>query len=76
MPYFIAIAHTSYIGSFRGDWSVIPEVLGTSQKYAQANCLAPVGKHACWPQEPPIYVSYGGPIDQVRTQRVQEQVQA
>ena len=76
VPYFMATPCTSYTGSLGEISQLSPQVLGKRQKYAQANCLALVGKHACWPQEPPIYVSDGGPNDSIRTQRAQEQVQA
>jgi hypothetical protein len=32
-PYFIATPHRTYKGTFGGDWSVNPQVLGPSQKY-------------------------------------------
>jgi hypothetical protein len=40
VPYFIAIPHTKYLGSFGRDWSTISQVLSSKQKYVQASCHA------------------------------------
>ncbi|XP_053435001.1 syncytin-1-like [Nycticebus coucang] len=71
-----AILTRHFSGTFGGEWDTVPQVRGTSNKYAQSGCPNTVGKTICWNKTPPVHVSDGGgPQDQVRQNIVQKQLE-
>ncbi|CAO2610600.1 Envelope glycoprotein [Lemmus lemmus] len=71
--YFTARANLLLIGNAGGDWSIKPQIWGSTNKYSQASCTVPVGSLACWNKIAPIHVSDGGgPTDAVREVQVHE----
>lgn len=73
--FFVATATKKMSGRVTGDWSIQPQVVG-STKILQASCNVDVGKMACWPKNAPVHVSDGGgPTDLVREARVHEEIQ-
>ncbi|XP_041524945.1 syncytin-1-like [Microtus oregoni] len=74
--YFTALVTHHWKGNAGGDWSVQPQILGSTNKLSQASCTVPIGKLACWNKNAPIHVSDGGgPTDTVREVQIQEEVQ-
>ncbi|XP_053435842.1 syncytin-1-like isoform X2 [Nycticebus coucang] len=71
-----AILTRHFSGTFGGEWDTVPQVWGTSNKYAKSGCPDTVGETVCWNKTPPVHVSDGGgPQDQVRQNIVQKQLE-
>ncbi|XP_053439489.1 uncharacterized protein LOC128581123 [Nycticebus coucang] len=71
--YFTAILTRHFLGTFGGEWDTVPQVQGTSNKYAQSGCPDTVGKTVCWNKTPPVHISDGGgPQDQASSHKSPE----
>ncbi|XP_042556747.1 syncytin-1-like [Dipodomys spectabilis] len=74
--YFTAILQKTKSETLGGEWSNVPQVMGSTNKYSQASCSGKVGQDSCWPTRAPIHVSDGaGPTDIIRETEVRDMIE-